>query len=157
MQPLNHGVNTPAVTLAMANHHHQQQAAANARLAAPFPGPNPFNLIYWHYPSPPVSPTAYFAAHQTPAPAMVNLRGLRWSVPSPLWHLFTFSLITTHTRSLAGSVQYIQIQSLYSHLSMSQQLHQHALFPAFISTPLRAFTITLVIINVQTYSFTFLK
>ncbi|KPM05084.1 heterogeneous nuclear ribonucleoprotein F-like protein [Sarcoptes scabiei] len=46
--------------------------------------PNPFNLIYWPYPSPPVSPTAYAFTtahhhhhHHQPSPTMINLRGLR--------------------------------------------------------------------------------
>ncbi|CAG2103057.1 unnamed protein product [Medioppia subpectinata] len=34
---------------------------APARLPASFGYPNPFNLIYWPYPSPPVSPTTYYA------------------------------------------------------------------------------------------------
>lgn len=50
------------------------------------PTTNPFNhlMCYWPYPSPPVSPTTYFAAaaaaanaHQPHTPPMVNMRGLR--------------------------------------------------------------------------------
>jgi len=46
------------------------------RIPASFAYPNPFNLIYWPYPSPPVSPTTYYA-HS--GPTMVNMRGLPYS------------------------------------------------------------------------------
>lgn len=49
-----------------------------ARIPASFAYPSPFNgLIYWPYPSPPVSPTTYYA-HS--GPTMVNMRGLPYSV-----------------------------------------------------------------------------
>ncbi|KAJ6221034.1 hypothetical protein RDWZM_006846 [Blomia tropicalis] len=77
--PIN-GTN-PAVTLAVTHHHQQAVHSGSGRMQPPASyapyNPNPFNLIYWHYPSPPVSPTAYFAAHHSPSPAMVNMRGLR--------------------------------------------------------------------------------
>lgn len=65
----------PAVTLAAAAA--AAAAAANGRIPAP-PlsaqyGANQFNLVYWHYPSPPVSPTTYFHHQNTPA----MLRSLR--------------------------------------------------------------------------------
>ena len=73
---------TPAAvqTLAMSHQASPHSAAATGRIGGTTFGsfnPNPFNLIYWHYPSPPVSPTAYFAAHHSASPAMVNMRDLR--------------------------------------------------------------------------------
>lgn len=64
---------------------HQPNPVTAAPAAHRLPGsygtfnPSPFNLIYWPYPSPPVSPTTYAFAttHHSPAPAMVNMRGLR--------------------------------------------------------------------------------